>query len=145
MSDSKPTHHDAELILKLYELRREPVMREARAYFASLPQSEEAFLAVVSNPASKENSYIRQVCGYWDMVASLVAHGTLNGLLVFDTCQEMYFVYAKIQPYIAAVREKLGSADFLLNLQKVVEGSEEGRQRVVRLQARLAARAKALG
>ena len=143
MSDTKPTHHDAELILKLYDLRREPVMREARAYFVSMPASEESFLAVVTNPMSKENSYVRQVCGYWEMVASLVVHGTLNGALVFDTCNEMYFAYAKIQPYVAVIREKLVAPDFLSNLQKVVEGSEEGRQRISRLQARFAARANA--
>ena len=70
-------------------------------------------------------------------------HGTLNSALVFDTCQEMYFVYAKIQPFIAVLREKLGAPDFLANVQKLVEGSEEGRQRVSRLQARIAARANA--
>ena len=118
-------------------------MREARAHFVSLPASEEAFLAVVTNPMSKENSYVRQVIGYWEMVAALVVHGTLNSVLVFDTCQEMYFVYAKIQPFIAVLREKLGAPDFLANVQKLVEGSEEGRQRVSRLQARIAARANA--
>ena len=143
MSASQPTHHDAELILKLYDLRREPVMREARAYYASLTPSPETFLAVVANPTSKENSYIRQVCGYWDMVASLVVHGTLNALLVYDTCPEMYFAYAKIQPYLAALREQTGTPDFLANLQKVVEGSVEGQKRVARLQARFAATAKA--
>jgi hypothetical protein len=143
MSASQPTHHDAELILKLYELRREPVMREARAYFVTLPPSLDNFLAVVANPTTKENSYVRQVCGYWEMVASFVVHGTLNPQLVFDTCQEMYFVYAKIQPFLAALREKTGMADFLVNLQTVVEGSAEGQARVARLQSRFAAAAKA--
>jgi hypothetical protein len=142
MSDSQPTHHDAELILKLYDLRREPVMREARSYFAGLTPSIDTFLAVVANPTSKENSYIRQVCGYWDMVAAFVVHGTLSSKLVYDTCQEMYFVFAKIQPYLAAVREKTGTPDFLANMQKVVEGSVEGRERLARLQSRIAARAK---
>jgi hypothetical protein len=143
MSTSQPTHHDAELILKLYELRREPVMREARAYFFTLPPSLDTFLAVVANPMTRENSYIRQVCGYWEMVASLVVHGTLNPLLVFDTCQEMYSVYAKVQPHLAALREEMGVPEFLANLQKVVEGSVEGQKRVARLQSRFAAAAKA--
>lgn len=143
MSDSNPTHHDAELILKLYELRRESVMREARAYFASLRPSLEVFAAVVSDPMSKENSYIRQVCGYWEMVASFIVHGTLNSQLAFDTCQEMYFVYAKIQPFITVLREKIGTPEFLANVEKVAEGSEAGKQRVARLQARFAAMAKA--
>lgn len=143
MSDTEPTHHDAELILKLYELRRESVMREARAYFVALPPTLDNFLAVASNPTSKENSYVRQVCGYWEMVAALVVHGTLNAQLVFDTCQEMYFVYAKIQPYLAPLREQAGMPDFLVNLQKVVEGSAEGQQRVARLQSRFGAATRA--
>lgn len=118
-------------------------MREARAYFVTVPAGLDTFLAVVANPMSKENSYLRQVCGYWEMVASLVVHGTLNSLLVFDTCQEMYFVYAKIQPHLAALREKTGMPDFLVNLQKVVEGSVEGQKRVARLQSQFAAKAKA--
>jgi hypothetical protein len=113
------------------------------AYFGSLPPSLDAFLAVVTNPTSKENSYIRQVCSYWEMVASLVAHGTLNSRLVYGTCQEIYFVCAKIQPYLAALREKTGTPDFLAILQKVVEGLVEGRERIARLQARIAAVANA--
>jgi len=140
VSDSQPTHHDAELILKLYDLRREPVMREARAYFANLPPSEENFLKVVANPASKENSYVRQVVGYWEMAAALVNHGTLNAALAFDTLQEMYFVYAKVKPHLGMLREKTNSPDFLINMEKLAEGTEESRFRVARVQARIAAR-----
>lgn len=149
MSLSPPAHHDAELILKLYDLRRESMMRKARAYYAGLAPSLDAFLAVVANPTSKENSYVRQVSSYWEMVASLVVHGTLNSRLVYDTCPEMYFVYAKIEPYLAALRVKTGTPDFLANLQKVVEGSVEGKERLARLQSRIAkvakARAEAVG
>jgi hypothetical protein len=143
MSSSQPTHHDAELILKLYELRREPVMREARAYTIQMPiNSVDDLLAVAMTPTTKEHSYVRQVLGYWDMVAALVVHGTLNQLLVYDTCNEMYLTYAKIQPYVEEFRQKSGMTDFLVNLQKVVEGSAEGRERIARLQARMAAMAK---
>ena len=140
MSDSQPTHHDAELILKLYDLRREPVMREARAFYASLPPTEENIMNVVSNPASKENSYVRQVVGYWEMAASFVVHGTLNAKLAYDTLQEMYFVYAKIKPFLPTLREKTNSPDFLINMEKLAEGTPESRERVVRVQARIAAR-----
>lgn len=140
MSDSRPTHHDADLILRLYDLRREPVMREARAYFANLPPSEENFLKVVGNPASKESSYVRQVVGYWEMAAALVNHGALNAALAFDTLQEMYFVYAKVKPYLPMLREKTNSPDFLFNMEKYAEGTDESRARVARVQARLAAR-----
>lgn len=140
MSGNQLSHHDAELILKLYDLRREAVMREARAYYASIPPNEEEFLKVIANPASKENSYIRQVVGYWEMAASFVNHGVLNAQLAFDTLQEMYFVYAKIKPYLPKLREMTNSPDFLVNLEKLAESTEETRARVVRVQARIAAR-----
>jgi hypothetical protein len=140
MSDPQPSHYDAELILKLYDLRRETVMREARAFYNSLPPTEESFLSVITNPASKENSYVRQVVGYWEMAAALVVHGTLNARLAFDTLQEMYFVYAKIKPFLPILREKTNSPDFLINMEKLVEGTPESRERVARVQARIAAR-----
>ncbi|HZD31419.1 MAG TPA: hypothetical protein VE779_07135 [Candidatus Angelobacter sp.] len=140
MGDSQPTYHDAELILKLYELRREPVMREARAYFNSLPPNAENFFKVLADPTGKENSYVRQVVGYWEMTAALVNHGTLNAALAFDTLQEMYFVYAKIKPFLPALREKTNSPDFLINMERLAESTEDTRTRVGRVQARIMAR-----
>ena len=115
-------------------------MREARAYFLSLPPTEENFLKVVADPASRENSYVRQVVGYWDMVAALVNHGTLNAALAFDTLQEMYFVYAKIRPFLPILREKTNSPDFLANMERLAESNAETRARVGRVQARIATR-----
>jgi hypothetical protein len=140
MQESVPTYQDAELILKLYELRREPVMREARAFYNSLPPSEESFLKVVDNPASKENSYIRQVLGYWELAASFVVHGILNARLAYENLQEMYVVYAKIKPFLPKLRETTNSPDFLINLEKLAESTDETRARVTRVQARIAAR-----
>jgi len=140
MSDSGATFHDGELILKLYELRREPVMREARAYFASMLPTEESFLKVLANPNSKENSYVRQVLGYWEMTASLVVYGVINSQLAFDTLQEMYFAYAKVKPYLGKLREMTNSPDFLKNTEKWAEGTAESRERVERVSARIAAR-----
>jgi hypothetical protein len=143
MSSTQPNYHDAELILKLYELRREPVMREARAYFAALPANLDSMMAVAADPMNKQNSYVRQVCGYWEMVAALIVHGTLNALLAYDTLQEMYFVYAKVQPVLVEFRQKSGMVEFFSNVQKVVEGSAEGRERIARLQKRQADMARA--
>jgi hypothetical protein len=76
------------------------------------------------------------------MAAALVVHGTLNALLVYDTCHEMYFVYAKVQPFLEEFRQKSGMPDFLYNVQKVVEGSAEGRERLARVQKRQAEMAR---
>jgi hypothetical protein len=144
MSTSQATHQDAELILKLYDLRRESVMREARNFvFGFAPKSVDDLLAIGNAFGTKENAYVRQVYGYWDMVAALVVHGTLNALLVYDTCPEMYFVYAKIQPFLEEYRQKSGVPEFLSNIQKVVEGSAEGRERLIRVKKRQAEMAAA--
>ncbi len=144
MSSTPATHHDAELILKLYELRREPVMREARNFVAGFsPKSVDDMLAVANAFGTKENAYVRQVFGYWEMVASLIVHGTLNALLAYDTLSEMYFVYAKIQPLVEEFRQKSGMVEFQVNVQKVVESSAEGRDRLARMRKRQAEMAAA--
>ncbi len=82
MSNSQPTYEDAKLVLKLYDLRREAVMRQAREFVAQFsPATFEELMAVVGAFGTKENAYVRQVLGYWEMVASLIVHGTLNAAL----------------------------------------------------------------
>jgi hypothetical protein len=140
---SQASCHDAELILKLYDLRRESVMREARSFFAMFnPASVDELMATMFSFEKKENAYLRQVLSYWEMVASLIVHGTLNAALAQDTLGEMNFVYARIQPFIKDIRQKLDSPEFLQNMEKVVEGTPEGRERLARQQKRMAEFAK---
>ncbi len=87
---------------------------------------------------TKENAYVRQVLGYWEMVASLIVHGTLNAELAADTLGEMYFVYARVHPFLKEIRQKLNSPEFLQNVEKVVEGTPEGRDRLARMKERQA-------
>lgn len=137
------TAQDAELILKLYDLRREAVMRQAREFVGTFfPASFEELMSVVGQFGSKENAYLRQVYGYWEMVASLIIHGTLNRELAEDTLGEMYFVFIKIQPFLKQMRETMKSPEFLQNLQKVVEATPESRDRLARMQQRMAEMAK---
>lgn len=96
----------------------------------------------MSNFGSKENAYLRQVYTYWETAAALIVHGTLNAELAEDTLGEMYFVYAKIQPYLKQMREMTKSPEFLQNLQKVIEGTPEKRDRLARMQERMAEFAK---
>jgi hypothetical protein len=135
MTDRAATYNDANLLLKLYDLRREPVMREARTFCVQfMPQSAEDVLAIMRTWGSKEGAYIRQVSGYWSMVASLVNHGVLNEALVYENCAEMYLLYAKFKPFLASVREGMGTPDYLKNIEKLVEASAEGRARVEHMQ-----------
>jgi hypothetical protein len=130
----------AELILKLYELRRETVMREARSYVGGefLPASANEFIQIVS-AGNKQSSFVLQVYGYWQMVAAFVKSGALDAELLYDTCPEMYFQYAKIQPYLAQFREEMDLPEFVINVEELVEGSRAGRKRLESMQKGLAA------
>jgi hypothetical protein len=131
---------EAELILKLYELRREAVMREARSYVGGEfgPQSVEELVGLVSE-GGRRSGFILQVYGYWDMVAAFVLHGALSAGLVYDTCQEMYFQYAKIQPYLQGFRVQMKLPEFMRSIEQVVEGSADGRARLETMRRNLAA------
>ena len=131
LSTAKDSIRQAELIVKLYELRRETVMRQARSYVGGefMPRSVDELARLVS-AGGKNTGYILQVYGYWDMVAGFVVHGALKEGLVYDTCQEMYFQYAKIQPYLAGFRERMHLPEWMRNIERVVEGSAEGRERL---------------
>ena len=140
---SQATHHDAELILKLYDLRREPVMRQARHFFANFaPNSFEELMGVMGKFDSQESAYLRQVLTYWETAAALIVHGTLNAALAQDTLGEMMFVYARIQPFIKPMREMMKSPEFLQSMEKVMEGTPESRERLARQQQRMAEWAK---
>lgn len=141
---SENSIRQAELIVRLYELRRESVMREARSYVGGpfLPRSTKEFVQIVS-AGDKFTGFVLQVYGYWEMVAAFVRHGALDADLVYDTCQEMYFQYSKIQPYLAEFREAMKLPEFLMNVEDVIERSEAGRQRVAAMRKNLAAIAAA--
>ncbi len=140
MSNSQATPADAELILKLYEFRREPVMREARSFvFQFAPQTIDDVMAIMSDFSLKENAYVRQVFGYWGMAASLVLRGALNEDLARDNFTEMLFVYAKFEPFLAEMRQRTGMDIFAANMQKFIESSREARERVAKFQERFAA------
>jgi hypothetical protein len=122
----------AELILKLYEIRRETALRAARDYVGGefLPKSVEEFVSLVKE-GGKHSGHILQVYGYWDMVAAFVVHGALDEELIFDTCQEMYFQFEKIQPHLAGFREQMNLPEFLKSMESVVAGAQERRTRAV--------------
>jgi hypothetical protein len=132
MNDTDIAIKQAELLVKLYELRREPVMRSARSYVGGgefLPRSFEEFLSIMA-AGNQKTAYVLQVYGYWDMVATMVLHGALGERLVYDACPEMYFQFAKIRRYIDEFRIRMSLPELFQNVQKVAEGSDEGRRRL---------------
>lgn len=138
MKKKRPTIEQAELILSLYELRRETVMREARSFVGGpfLPKSDDELVAIVSK-GGQETGFVLQVYGYWDMVSAFVLHGMLSEPLVYDTCQEMYFQFAKIYPYLEGFRQKMNLPEWMQSLEKVATGSSGGRKRIAAMRASL--------
>src|ERR1700761_991204 len=108
-----------------------------------MPKSVDEFVSLVKD-GGKPSGYILQVYGYWDMVAAFVVHGALDEELVFDTCQEMYFLYEKIEPFLAEFRQKMELSEFLKSMESVVAGWQERRVRIAKAKAaKLAAKARA--
>ena len=129
---------DAELILKLYDLRREAEMRKARDFIANFwPENVDQVKKVFMNFGAGENAYFRQVITYWEMAAALVLHGTINEELFFATQGEMWFVLSKFRPFLDELRAFANAPEFLKNIETVETRTEKGRQRLQDTEARI--------
>ena len=123
MSMSTPaTHDDVNLILRLYEMRREDRMREARTWFRMhfRPKTVEE-LNTLCPPGSKENDFFRQVVSYWEMVASFINAGVLGQDLFFETGQELLLAYVRVKPVLGPAREVFKNPKLFANLEGVGE------------------------
>jgi hypothetical protein len=129
----KPTTSDAHLVLELYDLRREAEMRKARNWWGAefFPQSADDVMKVAFLMGSQENNWFRQVAGYWNMAASFVLLGVLNEELFLQPSisGEMFLIFAKVQPHLKELREKIGDPNLFLNIEKVVMHTKWGRDR----------------
>lgn len=132
------TYDDAQLVLRLYELRREEKLRAAREWFGTkfFPQSMDDVKAVALG-TGLENTYYRMVTSYWDMAASFVAHGILNSELFLESGSEMLFVWAKLGEFVAQIRQELVVPRFLANVEKVVGIVAWAPERVQSIRTRL--------
>ena len=137
----KASAQDAQLIMQLYDLRRETVMRAARKFMVSefWPQSYDEFKEVMFAFGTDKNAYARQCLTYWDMAAALVLEGTINEDLFFATNGEPYFLYAKFGRFFEETRKAFPNPEFLLHLEELAN-RPNGKKRVKNLQARVAAR-----
>jgi len=129
---AQPTHADAELILKLYDTRREAEIRKARQWWTATfwPESADEVIKVMRSMGSQENAWLRQVLGYWSMASSFVIHGVLNEDLFLEPSfsGEMFFIYAKLEPFLKELREKLQNPLLLANLEKLIH-TQKGQER----------------
>lgn len=138
----KPTVADAQLILQLYDLRREAEMRKARAWWAGefFPDNADDFLKVAWAMGTQENAWLRQVGGYWGIVASFVLTGVLNEELFLQPgfSGEMFLIYAKIHPFVKDLRKKLNDPNAFLQVEKAITRTKWGRDRLEFMMKRVA-------
>jgi hypothetical protein len=109
----------ADLIMKLYDLRRETEMRAARKWitFFFPETSADIMRAMVGDETS---AYFRMVTSYWDMAASFVNHGAIDEEMFNDTAGEHVLVFSKIEPFLEEMRQAMGSPNYLKNLETLV-------------------------
>ena len=123
-------HASAELILKLYDLRREETMRKARDWFARFnPESAQDILSAITG---EHSAYYRMVTTYWDMAASFVNHGAIDEQMFNDANGEHVFLFAKIEPFLEELRATIGS-QVLPHLEQLVMRQPDAKQRLAHL------------
>jgi hypothetical protein len=142
----RPTAQDAQIIMRLYDLRREAEMRKARSWYASSfwPKGAAELVKMVDGSNPQENAWFRQINGYWEMAASFVLRGALNEDLFYDSGGEMWFVLAKIYPYLKEAREKANAPTYFSNSEKLATRSKQGRDRLQMMMKRVEARRAAM-
>jgi hypothetical protein len=145
---AKPTAADAQLILKLYDLRREAELRKARNWWVTTfwPQNADDFMKVSGAAGTPENNWLRQVLGYWGIAVSLVNHGALSRELFLEPsfCGEMVLIYVKVKPFLKEIREKMKNQQFLVGIESLIMSSKKSREFLKRMETNLAARRKTM-
>ena len=135
---------DVNIILRLYELRREETMRKARDWFTTdfNPQSTQDLLASM---VGEHNAAYRMVTSYWDMAAAFVNHGTIDEQLFNDIHFEHIAVYAKIQPFLAEFRAATNAPYYLSHLEQLVRRMPDVEERLTTMRRYMKRRLDAKG
>ena len=119
---SQPTYDDVNLLLRLYELRREEKMRAARVWFVSnfKCKTMEEF-GKLCPPGSDNNAHYRQFASYWEMAASFVNAGVLDADLFFANARELLLCWVRLKPLIPEIRAAYGDKSYMAHLEKAGE------------------------
>ena len=128
-------YKDANLILKLYDLRREKVMRDARNWwFTFNPTSLQDFTDVL---ISEQSAYLRMVISYWEMAGSLVNNGAIDEKMFNEANGEHIFIFSKVQPFLEDLRKLWNQPDFLEQFEKLVMRTPDVEKRLVAIRERM--------
>jgi hypothetical protein len=128
-------YESATLLIRLYELRRETAMREARTWYARsfAPTSADDVVATVQGPNS---AHFRMVTSYWEMAASMANHGAIDMEMFNEANGEHLVIFAKIQPFLADYRAKMGSPKYLTALETLITSNPDLAGRLPAIRAR---------
>ena len=140
-----PTAYEsARLNIELFKLRREPILREARAWFLG-EFNPETIADLVNLIGGERNASFRMVLGYWDMAASMVTTGAIDAKAFLAAHGEVFLTFSKIHPFLREMREASGESDFCKHLETVVLGAPDAEAIMSRRRAGAIAAAKARG
>ena len=132
-------YESADLLLKLYDLRREPTMRQARQWFATFhPQTADD---VVKALGGEHGAYFRMVTSFWDMAASFVNNGAIDEKMFNDANGEQIFIFARLEPFLADYRAKTGQTYFLAQLEQLIMRAPNAMERLAAMRDRIKAMA----
>lgn len=134
-------YESARINLELFDLRREPVLREARAWFLREvhPTTFEDLIALAGGP---RNAAFRMVLGYWDMAASLVTSGAVDAASFLAAHGEIISTFALIEPFVAQLRAASDEPTFLSHIERVVTAMPNATETLARRRARIRAAAQ---
>jgi hypothetical protein len=128
---------EGDLILKLYDLRREATMRKARDWFFREFQPQ-SFADVSAAMFSEHSAHLRMVATYWDMASALVNHGAISLDFFNDANGEQIGVFAKMEPFLEDMRASFNPG-FLVSLESLIDATPDGRARVASTRERMKA------
>jgi hypothetical protein len=120
----------AELIMKLYDLRREEIMRQARNWFFSF--NPETIEDIKTAAMGEHSAFFRMVTSYWDMACSFVNHGAIDEDMFNDAAGEHIFVFAKVQPFLEQIRTANGTPNYMKNLEALIMRLPDAEARITR-------------
>jgi hypothetical protein len=124
------THQQADLMLKLYEMRREPRLRQARAWYVEnyhVTSMQDA--QSIAPPGSDANAMVRMVLSYWDMCANIVNRGLIDEEFFFETSGEQFIVWERVKPIVNEIRGMFKNPLFMANLEEHCKRLEAWRER----------------
>ncbi len=137
MTEDHPDHHDADLVIRLYDLRRESVLRDARRTIAVFNPKTFDDVAAITKGDHPSNAAFRQVHTYWEMVFGMARHGVIHPEFLVENNGEGLFVFAKVERFAEELR-KISNPKSFTNAEWAAKNTAVGREAMERLRAQIA-------